>query len=44
MSICPPTTPLDSNRRNTARDRRVQAADIAFNRVHPCHVWPAAAP
>jgi hypothetical protein len=38
MSICPPTTPLDPNRRNRARDIRVQAADIAFNRVHPCHV------
>jgi hypothetical protein len=38
MPICPPTTPLDPNRRNTARDKRVQAADIAFHRVHPCHV------
>ncbi|HEY0036818.1 MAG TPA: vanadium-dependent haloperoxidase [Longimicrobium sp.] len=38
MSICPPTTPQDPNRRNRARDIRVQAADIAFNRVHPCHV------
>jgi hypothetical protein len=37
-TICPPTTPLDPNRRDTARSKRVQAADIAYNRVHPCHV------
>jgi hypothetical protein len=37
-TICPPTTPLDPNRRDTARNKRVQAADIAYNRVHPCHV------
>ena len=38
MSICPPTTPLDPSRRDTARNKRVQAADIAYNRVHPCQV------
>jgi hypothetical protein len=38
MSICPPTTPLDPSRRDTARNKRVEAADIAYNRVHPCHV------
>src|SRR5215207_8865712 len=38
MSICPPTTPLDPSRRDTARNKRIQAADIAYNRVHPCHV------
>jgi hypothetical protein len=38
MSICPPTTPLDPSRRETARNKRVQAADIAYNRAHPCHV------
>ena len=38
MSICPPTTPLDPNRRETARNKRIEAANIAYNRAHPCHV------
>jgi hypothetical protein len=35
---CPTTTPPVPNRRDLARAKRVQAADIAFNRPHPAHL------
>jgi hypothetical protein len=35
---CNTNTPQDPNRRNAARDRRIWAADINFNRYHPPHI------
>jgi len=37
MSNCNTQTPPDPNRRENARNKRIQAADIAYNRAHPCH-------
>ncbi|HET7234746.1 MAG TPA: vanadium-dependent haloperoxidase [Longimicrobium sp.] len=37
MSRCSTQTPPDPNRRENARNKRIQAADIAYNRAHPCH-------
>ena len=37
-SRCPTSTPPAPDRREAARDRRVKAAEIAYNRAHPCHV------
>ncbi|HEX2189229.1 MAG TPA: hypothetical protein VHG51_10050 [Longimicrobiaceae bacterium] len=35
---CTPLTPPDPNRRDTARSKRIQAADIAYNRPHPAQL------
>jgi membrane-associated phospholipid phosphatase len=37
MSRCFSNSPPDPNRRENARNKRIQAADIAYNRFHPCH-------
>jgi hypothetical protein len=38
MPSCPTSSPPPATRRDTARSKRVQAADIAYNRGQPPHV------